>query len=288
MSSVERVAGTDGKSYPASYTAHRDAIRKAIEADPTATNTAIAKRLKSSRDTVIAVRKSMNENGGGALVVTQATLPPMADARLPASYESAVIAITKASQIDECQQWSDKAMALASYARQSRDSRLHDMAIRIQARATRRCGELLALVPPSPGGRPSKTQDASDLSLTRESVATDAGMSERQRKTALRVAAVPKNDFERQVESPTPPTVTKLAEQGKKTRPLVDLGGIDPDDYKSATQAQDALNRFAQFCKTHDPVRVAGAYQTHERKSLRAAVATVDAWLDRFIVSLPE
>jgi hypothetical protein len=56
---VERIAGSDGKSYPASYTAHRDAIRKAIEADPSATNTAIAKRMKATRDTVIAVRKNL-------------------------------------------------------------------------------------------------------------------------------------------------------------------------------------------------------------------------------------
>jgi hypothetical protein len=42
-----------------SQTARREEIRAAIEADPTATNTAIAKRLNAARDTVIDVRRSL-------------------------------------------------------------------------------------------------------------------------------------------------------------------------------------------------------------------------------------
>jgi len=48
---------------------------------------------------------------------------------------------------------------------------------------------------------------------TRTQGATDAGLSERQRKTALRVAAVPAEEFEQQVESAAPPAVTQLAER---------------------------------------------------------------------------
>jgi hypothetical protein len=44
--------------------------------------------------------------------------------------------------------------------------------------------------------------DATVISPTRAQVATDAGLSERQRVTAVRVAAVPEADFEQQVESP--------------------------------------------------------------------------------------
>jgi hypothetical protein len=51
-----------------------------------------------------------------AAELTRENLPSISDARLPASYELAVTAITKTSKIDECQDWSDKAMALACYA----------------------------------------------------------------------------------------------------------------------------------------------------------------------------
>jgi hypothetical protein len=236
--------------------------------------------------------------------LTMATLPTISDARLPDTYQHAVTALEHATAIDECQSWADKAMALASYARQSRDDRLHRMAIRIQARATRRCGELLATVPRNPGGSPTHkaTRAGGNPSSPSSEFVTDglkrvdgiyaaghdANMSTGQIKAALRVAAVPKADFERQVESDAPPTVTTLAQQGKRVRPLVDLEGIDPADFASATQAQGALNRLADYCDAHDPARIARAFKPHERQALRNRIAVVDAWLDRFVVNLPE
>ena len=41
------------------------------------------------------------------------------------------------NQIDECQEWANKAEALASYARQAEDSTLHKLSDRIRARAVR-------------------------------------------------------------------------------------------------------------------------------------------------------
>jgi hypothetical protein len=63
--------------------------------------------------------------------------------------------------MDECQQWADKAEALASYAKQSKDDSLRKMCDRIQARAIRRCGELLKKFQTGPqGGRPKKNDTA--------------------------------------------------------------------------------------------------------------------------------
>src|ERR1043166_10313636 len=62
-------------------------------------------------------------------------LPGFSRARLPATYQAAQKAISKCSKIDECKSLSDKAAALASYARQARDHTLRRMAARIQARA---------------------------------------------------------------------------------------------------------------------------------------------------------
>jgi hypothetical protein len=47
-------------------------------------------------------------------------------------------------------------------------------------------------------------------------------MSEHQRKTALRVAAVPEPEFEKAVESENPPTVSELAKRGT-------VPGLPPD-----------------------------------------------------------
>jgi hypothetical protein len=65
----------------------------------------------------------------------------IASARLPATCEQAKIALV--ASIDECQDWANKAEALASYAKMADDDSLRQLADRIQARAVRRMGELL-------------------------------------------------------------------------------------------------------------------------------------------------
>jgi hypothetical protein len=216
-------------------------------------------------------------------------LPNVASARLPKTYETAKNALSECSRIDECMDWANKAEAMASYAKQAEDDTLHKLAVRIQSRAVRRCGELLKQVMPSKGGRPSneKTRTDTDTSFTRTQVATAAGLSKRQKDTALRVATIPQADFDGAVESESPPTVTKLAERGKVTK-LIDIGDIPPADYARATEAQGTLRRFAEFCKQHDPKKIARAFQPHEIKNLRNFVSTVDVWLDQFVANLKD
>lgn len=71
------------------------------------------------------------------------------------------------------------------------------MADRIQARAIRRCGKLLKQIESSQGARTDKLPDGDDTKLTRTQAAAAAGLSERQKVTALRVANVPQPEFER-------------------------------------------------------------------------------------------
>lgn len=51
---------------------------------------------------------------------------------------------------------------------------------------------------------------------SKRKAAKDAGLSERQQKTAQRVAKIPEAEFEAAVESENPPTITALAEAGKE------------------------------------------------------------------------
>jgi len=139
---------------------------------------------------------------------TEAVIIEAAD--MPALYTSAVQALAECDAVDECQGWADRAAALSCYARQRTDQTLFDYAKRIQARAVRRCGELVKQIEPKRGAR-------TDLGRapTRSSAAKSAGLSPHQLKQAQRVAAIPAEDFERQVESSPPPTITELAAQGK-------------------------------------------------------------------------
>jgi hypothetical protein len=99
------------------------------------------------------------------------------------------------------------------------------LSIRIQARAIRRCGELLLEFEKQHGANQNIRDGNGPKVYTRKEAAEDAGLSERQQKTAVRVASVPEEEFEAQVESDSPPTVTALAEQGTHKKPLHDLEG---------------------------------------------------------------
>jgi len=86
---------------------------------------------------------------------------------------------------------------LALDPRQSEDDQLERMAQRIRARAIRRAGELLKQIEPQQGARNDlEPRDGGAPKLTRSDAARDAGMSERQQKTALRIANVPEREFE--------------------------------------------------------------------------------------------
>lgn len=213
-------------------------------------------------------------------------LPAISDARLPQTYEVAKEALAQCCSIDECQDWADRAAALASYARQANDEDLQVMMDRIRARAIRRCGELLKTFK-SNGGRPQKTADGSVQSFfSQKAAARDAGLSERREKTAVLVANIPESDFETAIESPHPPTVTALAEQGKKIKPLTDIGDRDPEEFALSTQGQGNLRRFAAFCEQTDPAIVARGALDHEISDIKNHIAIVDRWLDKLVVRL--
>ena len=211
-------------------------------------------------------------------------LPSIAKAKLPEIYMRAKDTLAECSRIDQCQEWADKAEALASYAKQAEDSSLRQMADRIQARAIRRCGELLRALAPqetSPG-RPAKNSNGT-VTISRQQAAEDAGLSTRQKRTALRVANVPRSEFEAAVESSDPPTVTQLAEQGKRPapKPLIDLKGRDPKEFNISLHAQGDMRIFAEMTARVDPsIVVRGAFD-EDKPEMFEYMAAILTWLKR-------
>jgi hypothetical protein len=90
-----------------------------------------------------------------------------------------------------------------------------------------RCGELLKEIGKDTPGRPRKNGAGGDT-ISRKAAAEAADLSDRQRHTALRVASVPKEEFEDAVESDDPPTVTELARRTLWTRPAMSPASATP------------------------------------------------------------
>jgi hypothetical protein len=212
-------------------------------------------------------------------------LPSVSNAQLPRVYEAAREALATCQQVDECKDWADKAAALASYAKQSQDESLMIMAQRIKARAVRRAGELLVQIEPGQGARDGKREEVARLPL-RSDAAREAGFSQHQQKQAVRIASVPKETFEAQVEALKPATLTQLASQGIKPRPLVDHKGRDP---KSFNRALHFIGMFEAYAKDLEKADIDAAITVlidSERASLRAFINRIDAIHDRIMTRI--
>lgn len=204
-------------------------------------------------------------------------------ASLPQTYRNAQIALQECSQVDECKDWADKAAALASYARQSEDDQLEKMAQRIRARAIRRAGELLKQVEDARKGQNlpgAKSEDAPTFS--RSDAAREAGMSKHQQVQATRIANLPEADFNAQVESDKPPTLSQLASQGvKKREPIIDLEGRDPKEYNRALHYVGDFEQAARDLASLNHDAVLPTLNEKERSRLRAAIQKIDAITDK-------
>lgn len=209
----------------------------------------------------------------------------VAGARLPAAYEKACAALTSCASIDECQTWANKAAALASYARQADDDTMQKQAMRIQSRAVRRCGELLKEIdgrggdrseaandggsPTSP--RESRSGGAPTFAPTRRAAAEQAGMSRDQQVTAVRVANVPVAHFEAAVESEEPPTVTRLADMGRRSTAKQDAPV--PPGFQAQIELMSHARGLAEFAGRYSPEFVGPAVTDYNCRELRGYIA---------------
>ena len=213
-------------------------------------------------------------------------LPSVPNAQLPRVYEAAREALATCQNVDECKDWADKAAALASYAKQSQDDSLMVMAQRIKARAVRRAGELLAQIEPAKTGPKPELSMGTHTEPSRQDAAREAGFSKHQQVQAVRIASVPKETFEAQVEAPKPATLTQLAQQGIKPRPLVDHKGRDPREFNRALHFLGTFEAYAKELDRADIDAALGALINSERASLRAFINRIDAIHDRIMTRI--
>lgn len=200
------------------------------------------------------------------------------NATLPQAYERAKVALSQCSEVDECKDWADKAHALASYAKQANDETLMKYAKRIQHRAFRRAGELLKQFNKG-DGRPNKNYMGSHI-VSQVQAANEAGLSKYQKDQALRIANVDEDKFNKQVDSDDVPTLTEMAEQGKKF-----LETEKPEGFKKATHFMGALDRMLNSVKGNEQLIVSGLSEK-ESTSVRRKIKELDKAMDMIFVNL--
>jgi hypothetical protein len=213
-------------------------------------------------------------------------LPAIAETGFPVSYEEARQAIAKCESPFECRTMADQAAAMAVYARMRDDTDLLNRAVRLQAWAARRWGELDKELNPDRRQENLKQNQTPDRKAHArpigETVPLTDGTTEYQRKISRRLAAIPEPEFSRQVESENPPTVTQLAEQGKVTRVR------DPEYSQPAiSDTCDAIRAFAEFAASTDAAELAQSIPPEEAQMVRDMVRRAGHWLTTFWDSIP-
>ena len=203
--------------------------------------------------------------------LTPAHIPKEPNAKLPVKYEAAVVALRECDQIDECKHWKDKAIALCSYARQARDDEMEKTAHRIKLRAERRCGELLLEIEKAQGANQNIRDGGDPKVKTRKDAAKQAGLSERQRKNAIRLARIPKEDFEAQVESDNPPATVSLIEQGMlKGIPAYKQLNLTEAEFRAGMYIPGSIDTHREEISEHKPEDVVKGFLRIHRESRHA------------------
>jgi hypothetical protein len=219
-------------------------------------------------------------------------IPATVSAPLPATYEAAKSALAHCQAIDECKDWADKAVALASYARQSEDLELEKMAIRIRERALRRASEIARqMMQPHGTNQHTKAGDHSDvISLPKEKVQEISGFSRRQLNNVLAIGNIPQEDFDRQVESANPPTVQELVRQGTQKRQAPDpetwLEGRSPAAFNKALHFVALFEEYAKELGQWNVAEAIECLNDKDRREVRAYIARIDAIHDKIITRI--
>ena len=212
------------------------------------------------------------------------TPPKPSRALSPQHYRAALKALAECARIDKCKAASDECLVLGIYARRVKDHALRIMAARIYAYAMRRCGELLMKVP-SAQGRKNCRGGLPDGTVTRKQAARDAGLSERQMVTALRITNIPLARFNALVESASPPSITRLAELGRKAGPPRS-NAVRPNALTPA-RARKVFRSVQEFCRKTEPGDLARAFTSQDAPALRQFDPTLRRWLDSLMAHLP-
>lgn len=202
---------------------------------------------------------------------------------MPVVYEEACRALVACTTIDEAKYFSDKADALAAWAKIYKSEEASVAAKRLKLYAYRRMGTLAGELRPtgwqtkkshswSVADNLPKVRGPGPISLLRES-----GFSKGESARMRRIARLPQSVFETHVNSPKVPTVSGLATT------YLDATGSWQTWLKSPGPSQ-----FRSFCRRHSARDLATTMRVDEAEKARLFIIEMQEWLDEFEQCLPK
>lgn len=192
---------------------------------------------------------------------------------VPVEYESAIKALQACITLDESKYWSDKADALAAWAKIYRNDKVGVEAKRLKLHAYRRMGilaqELRPLKNIRKAGRICSTVGPG-------TAISEHGFSRNEAAAALKLASLRDSEFDRLISQPRPPapTTVKRFSSGRT------------DAWQTFHTQGPAYFRI--FIRKHDPAELARGLSPDEVPKAREVVNELSEWLDAFEQALPK
>lgn len=197
-------------------------------------------------------------------------------AQLPVQYEEAVKALDACLAIDEAKYWSDKADALAAWAKIYRNDVAGRRAKQLKLHAYRRMGTLAAELRPNKHTGTNQGAAPGPLSLLREQ-----GLTESQASVARKLALTSKVKFDAIVDKPNPPSPMSAGKafltKGSDAWRLIGVSnGCSMSNFRSAV------------CRKVKASKLARGLVSDEIEKARVIATECAEWLDEFLQHLPK
>lgn len=197
---------------------------------------------------------------------------------VPVEYETACRALVECTKIDEAKYWSDKADALAAWARIYKNDEAAVEARRLKLHAYRRMGELAQELQPV---RRGVLLDAASKKYGSTkgpaSILKAQGLSHNAVASARKIASLPPKQFDEIVSRKRPPAPMSVP------RLMADCS----ESWRLLVHGHGPMN-FRSFVRGHNAKEIAKNLLPDEAPKIRAMIVEISEWLDELEQHLPK
>jgi hypothetical protein len=200
------------------------------------------------------------------------------EVQLPVEYTTAVRSLALCSTLEEAKHWSNKADALAAWAKIYQSDEVAIEAKRLKLHAFRRMSELAEeLQPNSFVGKGRKRPPGPADALIK------AGLSKSATNTIRRVGAIPQAMFVELIASDNVPGVTAASELGRGAGLVkkVSSGAWRVLTFGRAGGFASLSSFVNRFCRREDAYELAQGIRPEEVAALRKLITEAQAWLSK-------
>lgn len=198
---------------------------------------------------------------------------------VPVEYDRALQALRECQKIDDAKYWSDKADALAAWAKIYQSNEAETQARSLKLHAYRRMGVIAGeLRPVNYGG--GRHADGSHIGKPKGPVSLlkESGLNAGQSRDARRLASIPQEKFNSLLALPKPPSPVVASR----------LMSARSENWKLLFSTGSALGNLRSFCRRYAATEFAAGLNSEDIFDTRQCVEEITDWLDEFAQHLPK